>query len=172
MGFERSEGILDGKQVMTVVVLLKYLLMQSVRDTSLKNVGVIGRIDLAARRGEGSCVLAKQLDVFLRSIPGLVNFFAPLGRPLGQLLVLVLDLDMQSFQDWQHRRLQILFGFQVRIRNALGVAPQILKKSCYSAQLLVEVMTFFERRGHRLQYFFIFLGLGMLDFGGLSDVVL
>ena len=103
MGFERSKGILDGQQVMTIVVLLKHLLMQSMRNASLKNVGVIGRIDLAAGRGEGSGVLAKQLDVFLRSIPGLVNFFAPLGRPLGQLLVLILDLDMQSLQDWQHR---------------------------------------------------------------------
>lgn len=80
MGFESSEGFLDGEQVMTVVVLLKHLLMQSMRDASLKNVGVVGRIDLPARRGEGSRVLAKQLDMFLRSIPGLVNFFAPLDR--------------------------------------------------------------------------------------------
>ena len=58
------------------------------------------------------------------------------------------------------------------IGDALGVAPQNLKKSCYSAQLLVEVMAFFERRGNRLQYFLIFLGLGMLNFGGLSDVIL
>lgn len=172
MGFERSKGILDGEQVMTVVVLLKHLLMQSVRDASLKNVRVVGRIDLAAGRGEGGRMLAKQLDVFLRSVPGLVNFLAPFDRSFGQLLVFILDLDMQSLQDWQHRRLQILFGFQMGIGNTLGIAPQIFKKSCYSAQLLIEMMTFFERRGNCLQYFLIFLGLGMLDFGGLGDVVL
>ena len=172
MGFERSKGILDGEQIMTVVVLLEHLLMQSMRDASLKDVGVVGRINLAAGRGEGSGVLAKQLDVFLRSIPGLVNFLAALDRPFRQLLVLVFDFGMQSLQDWQHGGFQILFRFQMGIGDALGIAPQILKKSCHSAQLLVEVMPFFEGRRNRLQDFLILLGLGVLDFGGLSDVVL
>lgn len=48
-------------------------------------------VQLPARRFECSGLLAKQLDVFLRAVPGLVDFLGALLYPCGDFLMLGLD---------------------------------------------------------------------------------
>lgn len=58
MALELLERVLYGEQVMPVVVLLQDLLIQSVVHATLKDVGIVGRLDLSARRRESCGVLS------------------------------------------------------------------------------------------------------------------
>jgi hypothetical protein len=52
-------------------------------------------------------VLTEQLDVLLSVGTRLINSLAAFASSLGQLLALVLDLSVKTFENWQNCTLQL-----------------------------------------------------------------
>jgi hypothetical protein len=119
VGLELGKAVLNSDDIVAVVVLLNDLLVQTVVDTALKDVGVFVCADLATGAFKGRCVLAKQLDVLLRCCASLVDELASLASTLVELLGLVLDLGVETLEDGQNRTLEELCCLGVRVGNAL-----------------------------------------------------
>lgn len=119
VSLELGEAVLDSDDVVAVVVLLDDLLVQTVVNTTLKDVGVFVCADLATSASKSSCVLAKQLNVLLRCCASLVDSLASLASTLGELLGLVLDLGVETLEDAKNGTLEELCCLGVRVGDAL-----------------------------------------------------
>lgn len=131
VSLELSEAVLYGDYVVPVVVLLDDLLVQAVVDTTLENIRVLVGRNLASGAFEGSCVLAKLLDVLLGSCTSLVNKLASFSSTLCELLGLVLDLGVETLEDGEDRALESLCCFGMRVGDAL-VLLSFMLVSCAS----------------------------------------
>ena len=121
VGLELSKAVLHSDNIVAVVVLLDDLLVQTVVDTALENVGVLVGVDLASSAVKGGCVLAELLDVLLRRLASLVDELAALASTLSELLGLVLNLGMEALEDGQDRALDCLCGFGMRVGDTLAL---------------------------------------------------
>lgn len=59
MRLKLREAVLHCQQIMTIVVLLQYLLVQTVFYSSLQNIRIVRGIHLSTRRAESRGVLPK-----------------------------------------------------------------------------------------------------------------
>lgn len=172
MGLERLEVFLQMDQVVAVVVLLDDLLVQSVVDAALDAVGVLGRVHLAAGRLKGCAVLAQQFNVFLSSVPDLLDLLCALAGAVLDLLDLGLDLLVQSLEDGEDGSLEGLLGLGVGVDHGLCVDSHVLEEAGNTTQALVEMPALLKRLRDRLENLLILFGVvrvGLLDGG---DIVL
>jgi hypothetical protein len=119
VGFELRERVLHTNQVLAVVVLLLHLLVQTVVDSALENVGVVGSLHVAAVRVEDCGVLTKKLNVLLGVLASLVDSLTALAGSLCELLALVLDLGVQAVEDGENGAFQLLRSLVVLVGDTL-----------------------------------------------------
>lgn len=119
MGLELREAVLNGNQVIAVVVLLHDLLVQSMVYTSLEDIGIFQGIDLPTNRIEVGSVLTQKLNMFLGQGSSLVHSLAALSSALGELLGLVLDLRMEALKERQDGAFERFSGVLVRVGHTL-----------------------------------------------------
>ena len=119
VGLELCERVLYTNQVLAVVVLLLDLLVEAVVDAALEDVGVVGRLHVAAVRVEDCRVLAEEFNLLLSVQAGLVDSLTALASSLGELLALVLDLGVQAVEDGEDGALELLGGLVVLVGDAL-----------------------------------------------------
>jgi hypothetical protein len=99
---ELLERVLNGNCILTAVVLLNDLFVQTVIDSPLENVRIMWRIDPITCGGviRGS-ILGEKLNVFLSSCPRLIDHFPTLSRTWFQFFRFILDFFMKTFKDRQ-----------------------------------------------------------------------
>ena len=119
VGLELGKRVLHADQVLAVVVLLLDLLVEAVVDAALEDVGVVGRLHVAAVRVENCRVLAKELNLLLGVQASLVDSLTALASSLGELLALVLDLGVQAVEDGEDGALELLCRLVVLVGDAL-----------------------------------------------------
>jgi hypothetical protein len=119
VGFELRERVLHTNQVLAVVVLLLHLLVQTVVDSTLENVGVVGSFHVATVRVEDCGVLTKKLNVLLGVLASLVDSLTALAGSLCELLALVLDLGVQAVEDGENGAFQLLRSLVVLVGDTL-----------------------------------------------------
>ena len=126
VGFELRERVLHTNQVLAVVVLLLHLLVQTVVDSTLENVGVVGSFHVATVRVEDCGVLTKKLNVLLSVLASLVDSLTALAGSLCELLALVLDLGVQAVEDGEDGAFQLLRSLVVLVGDTLTWLEQLL----------------------------------------------
>ena len=84
MAFKLLEGLLHRDQVLPIVVFLQNLSVQMVIHSALKDVGVIVSVDFPSRSVKGSGVLAKELNIFLCVVAGLVDILSSFVSTTGE----------------------------------------------------------------------------------------
>lgn len=159
VGLKGLKVVLDGDEVVCVVVFGEDLVAQTVQDTAVNDIGVIAAIELAAGGIVRGSLLAEHLNVLLGCVAQLVNL---LGARVGarvELLGLVLDFLVQALEDGQDGALEALFGLDVGVDHGLGVGAHVFKEAGNAAEALVKVVTLAERVGDCLEDLFVFLGV-------------
>jgi len=119
VSFKLGEAVLDGDDIVAIVILLDDLLVQAVVDTTLKDVGIFVSTDLASGALKGSGVLTELLNVLLRGLTSLVDKLASLSSTLCELLGLILDLGVKTLEDGEDRALEGLCCFGMRVGDTL-----------------------------------------------------
>jgi len=170
--FELLEAVLDGYEVLAVVVFFEDLLVQAVVDAALEEIGVVRLVDFSGGRVKAGRVLAEHLDVPLSHVAGFINVFGGFACARLQFLGLVLDFGVEAREDGQDGPLEVLLRLEVHVRHALSITPNILEQPRHTTQLLCEMMSLLQWVANRLQDLLVLLGLGTLDLLGGSDVVL
>lgn len=94
MCLELSKAVLHLNHILSVGILFLDLLIQTMVDSSLDNIGIVMSSNFAACRIETCCVLSEQFNVLLRSAARLVHSFPTLSSTLDQFLVLGLDFSV------------------------------------------------------------------------------
>jgi hypothetical protein len=89
-------------------------------------------------------MLAEQLNLLLCGVASLIDLLSSLLGAVGELLGLMLDLLVQTFEDGKDGALYALFGLDVGVDEGLGVGSHILEEASNTAQALVEVVTLLE----------------------------
>ena len=148
---ELLKRVLHRNKIFAVVVLFQYLFTETMIDSSLEYVRIIGRIDLTSRTCERSSMLAKKLNVFLGDVPSLVDALGTFHRTPRELFGLVLDLSVEAFQDREDGSLDVFLSLEMRVGDALRIGPDILEKASNSTQALVKVLALFQRMGYCLR---------------------
>lgn len=113
MGFELRKGILNGNQILSVVVLFQELFVEAMKNSALEDVGIVVSRHFASCRVETSGMLSEQLDVFLRDTACSLDGFGALACTICDFFRFVLDLGVQPFEDRQDRSSEVLGGFSV-----------------------------------------------------------
>ena len=151
MCLELLERVLHSYQVLTVVVLFNNLFTESMVDASLKNIGVVRRINFPSRRSKRRSVLAEKLDMLLRYVSCLVNTLRTFDSSSRQLLGLVFDFGMESFQKWENGAFDIFLSLEVGVCETLRIGANVFEQASNSAQALIEMVPLFQGARHRLK---------------------
>jgi hypothetical protein len=128
---ELGKAVLHTDQVLSVVVLLHDLLVEPVFDTSLENVGIVGGHHLAAVGIVCCSMLTEKFNVLLRSAAGFVDSLATLSSPLCELLGLVLNFGMETFEDGEDGAFERFCGFVMLVGNALLWESALYLPTCF-----------------------------------------
>lgn len=114
--FKLLEGILNGEDVLTVIVFLVDLVVEPVIDATLENIRVMLLFDLVGGGGIKGCrVLSQKLNVLLCQVAGLLDGFGALQCAGAQLLGLVFDFLVQALEGREHSVLDTLFALEVHV---------------------------------------------------------
>jgi hypothetical protein len=128
---ELGKTVLHTDQVLSVVVLLHDLLVEPVFDTSLQNVGIIGGHHLAAVGVVCCSVLTEKFNVLLCRAAGFVDSLATLSSPLGELLGLILNFGVETFEDGEDGAFEHFCGFVMLVGNALLRESALYLPTCF-----------------------------------------
>lgn len=150
VGLEGLEVILDGDEIVVVVVLGKHLIAKPMHDTSQDDIRVVASVQLAAGRVVRCRLLAQKLNMLLGGVAHLVDLLSAALSSTLQLLGLVLDLLVQALKNGHDGPLEALLGLDVGVDHRLGVGAHVLEEAGDTAEALVEVMALLERIGDGL----------------------